>query len=195
MALSRDDQRVLLELARAAIEAHLAARPAPGHAPSPALQQRCGAFVTLRRHDDGGLRGCVGYVEPILPLAETVARAAVAAAVHDGRFPPVTGAELPLLNLHISALGPTRRVGAEEIEVGTHGLVIRCAGRSGVLLPQVAVEQGWDRWEFLSHTCRKAGLPSGAWKMPDAELVVFTATGFSEPATAASRRRPPGLAR
>ena len=180
MTLSRDDQRLLLDLARSAIEAHLAERPAPERAPSPALQQRCGAFVTLSRREDGELRGCVGYVEPILPLAETVARAAVAAAVHDGRFAPVTLAELPQLSLDISALSPTSRVRAEEIEVGTHGLMIHCAGRSGVLLPHVAVEQGWDRQEFLIHICRKAGLPSDAWKMPDADLLVFTALVFGE---------------
>lgn len=180
MTLSREDQRVLLDLARAAIAAHLAERPAPRHPASALLQERCGAFVTLTRRDDGGLRGCVGYIEPILPLAETVARAAVAAAVHDERFAPVTWAELPLLSLGISALGPTLRVGPEEVQVGTHGLRIHCSGRSGVLLPHVPVEQGWDRHEFLSHTCRKAGLPSDAWKLPDAELLVFTAVVFSE---------------
>src|SRR4030095_7298172 len=98
--------------------------------------------------------------------------------------------ELPQLGLEISALGPTRRVEPEEIEVGTHGLVIRCSGRSGVLLPHVAVEQGWDRREFLSHTCRKAGLASDAWKMGDAELLVFTATVFSEQGGAAGRPPP-----
>jgi AmmeMemoRadiSam system protein A len=180
MTLSRDDQRLLLGVARAAIEAHLAERPEPDHAASAALRERCGAFVTLKRRQDGELRGCVGYVEPILPLGETVARAAVAAAVRDGRFEAVTVAELPGLSVEISALGPTRRVQAEEVDVGAHGLLIRCAGATGVLLPHVAIEQGWDQPTFLAQICRKAGLPSDAWKRRDAELHVFTSTVFGD---------------
>jgi AmmeMemoRadiSam system protein A len=180
MTLSREDQRLLLELARAAIECHLAQRPPPDHAARAALDEPCGAFVTLKKRPAGELRGCVGYVEPILPLGETVSRAAVAAAMRDGRFAGVTAAELPQLTVEISALGPTRRVAAEEVEVGTHGLMIRCAGAGGVLLPHVAVEQGWDRDAFLVQICRKAGLPNDAWKRPDAQLFAFTALVFGE---------------
>jgi AmmeMemoRadiSam system protein A len=114
------------------------------------------------------------------PLAETVADMAVAAATEDGRFDPVAAAELPALSIEISALGPMREIRPEEVEVGVHGLMVRCGTRRGVLLPQVPVEHHWDRETFLAHTCRKAGLPSDAWRRPDCELLAFTATVFGE---------------
>ena len=69
---------------------------------------------------------------------------------------------------------------SEEIEVGRHGLMISCGPHRGLLLPQVPVEWGWDREEFLEHTCLKAGLPPDAWRQEDAELVSFEAEVFSE---------------
>ncbi len=182
--LSAEARRVLLALARGAIEARLGAA-ASGPEPSDRetkreLERPCGAFVTLRRRADGELRGCVGYVEPRFPLRESVTRAAVAAALEDGRFDGVTLAELPSLGIEISALSRTKPIRPDHIVVGTHGLILRCAGRGGLLLPQVATEHGWDRDQFLEHTCRKAALPSGAWRRPDAELLGFTAEVFGE---------------
>ncbi|MBI3932456.1 MAG: AmmeMemoRadiSam system protein A [Acidobacteria bacterium] len=178
--LSLESRRILLALARRAIEARLARRPPPVEDLPPDLREPCGAFVTLKRRRDGDLRGCVGYVEPHFPLAESVARAAVAAATADGRFDPVTAGELAGLSLDVSVLGPVRPIAPEDIRVGVHGLMIRCRGHGGLLLPQVPVEHGWDRVAFLEHTCRKAGLPSGTWEDPDAELYGFTATVFGE---------------
>ena len=109
-----------------------------------------------------------------------MARLAVAAATEDGRFARVTGEDLEGLVIEISALGPLVAVRAEEVEVGRHGLLLRLAGRSGVLLPQVAVEHGWDREEFLDKTAWKAGLPEDAWRRADAEIFVFTAEVFGE---------------
>jgi AmmeMemoRadiSam system protein A len=136
--------------------------------------------VTLRRRDDGELRGCVGRMVSEDPLAETVAAMAVAAATEDGRFDPVTVAELPSLSIEISALGPMREIRPEDVEVGVHGLMVRCGGRRGVLLPQVPVEHHWDRETFLAHICRKAGLALDAWRRPDCELLAFTAAVFGE---------------
>jgi AmmeMemoRadiSam system protein A len=178
--LTPDDGRRLLELARRAIEAKLGGRALEGAPTEGALGEARGAFVTLRRREDGELRGCIGFTEPTYPLVETVARAAAAAATSDGRFEPVALAELPRLTLDISVLGPLQPIAPADVRVGTHGLLIRFGGQAGLLLPQVAVEQGWDARTLLEQTCRKAGLPPGSWRQPGAELLAFTATVFCE---------------
>jgi AmmeMemoRadiSam system protein A len=178
--LGPEERRCLLELARLAIVARLEGRTLTIPEGSSRLRERGAAFVTLRRRRDRELRGCVGYVEPLFPLVEAVTRAATAAATADDRFDPVTDAEVSSLSIEISALGPTQLIRAEEVEIGTHGLIIRCAGRSGLLLPQVAVEHGWDLTAFLEQTSRKAGLPKDAWRQPEAELLAFTAQVFAE---------------
>jgi AmmeMemoRadiSam system protein A len=180
--ISAEGRRRLLERARRAIESAVSGRPAAELAAPDVegeLARRRGAFVTLTG-PDGELRGCVGVPEPIYRVDEAVERAAVSAAVHDRRFNPITPAELRTLVLQISVLSELRPIAAEEVEVGRHGLVIRHEGRSGLLLPQVAAERGWDRRRFLDETCRKAGLPPGTWRAPACEILAFTATVFSE---------------
>jgi AmmeMemoRadiSam system protein A len=177
--LTEEERRALLRTARESIAAHFAKRRPELPPPTGALAERRGAFVTLHRRD-GELRGCVGLLRSDASLVETVARMAVAAAVDDGRFEPVTGGELGELRIEISALGPLEPIRPEDVEVGRHGLLIGYRGRRGVLLPQVPVEHGWDRQTFLEHTCWKAGLPEDAWKEPAAELLGFTATVFGE---------------
>jgi AmmeMemoRadiSam system protein A len=172
--LSDQERRQLLALARGAIAARLG-RPGPEcPAPSGTLLERRGAFVTLRRQD-GELRGCVGFSEARFPLHEAVERAALLAAFEDGRFDPVRAEELDGLVLDISILSPLRPVAPEDVEVGRDGLMIRHAGRSGLLLPPVPLQWGWDREEFLQHLCLKAGLPRDSWRMAGAELLAFSA--------------------
>jgi AmmeMemoRadiSam system protein A len=178
--LAAEDKRRLLGLARQAIEARLGGRSLLEEPALGALAERRGAFVTLRRRSDGELRGCVGYVEPLYALAEAVTRAAVSAATADGRFAEVTLDEVPLLALDVSALGPLEPLVPNAVRVGIHGLIIRWQGRSGLLLPQVAVEHGWDAEAFLEHTCRKAGLPGDTWRQPDVELLGFSADVFGD---------------
>jgi AmmeMemoRadiSam system protein A len=174
--LSEPARRQLLEIARRAIEQRLRGltQTPLGELPDE-LGRMSGAFVTLRRKHDRELRGCVGYVEPRYPLAQAVALAAVAAATNDARFDPVTLDELALLALDVSVLGPTFPIAASEVVVGRHGLVIEKAGCRGLLLPQVAIEWGWDATTFLEQTCRKAGLPTTAWREPGAALSAFEA--------------------
>ena len=173
------DRPELLRIARTALEAALLALAGPGLTERPALRRPGGAFVSL--HDqDGELRGCVGQTRAERPLHETVARMAVAAATQDGRFDRVTGSDLAGIVIEISALGPLLSVRADEVKVGRHGLLLRLAGRSGVLLPQVAVENGWHREEFLARTAWKAGLPEDAWRRADVEIFAFTAEVFGE---------------
>ena len=180
MELSAEDGRRLLLTARRAIAAHLAGeRPAPEE-PTLGLRAPRGAFVTLRRREGGELRGCVGVMEAQAPLLETVARVAVMAATADGRFDPVTPGELAGLGLEVSVLGPLCPVNPQEVQVGRHGLLLRSGERHGVLLPQVALEQGWDRETFLDRACGKAGLSAGAWRQPEVQVLAFTAEVFSE---------------
>jgi len=145
---------------------------------NPALQTPQGAFVTITI--GGELRGCIGTFREDTPLYRTVAQMAVAAAREDPRFPPLTAAELPKIHVEISALTPMKPVSdVREIEVGRHGLYITSGFNSGVLLPQVATEYGWDRTTFLEQTCRKAGLPKNAWK-DGAKILSFEAEVFGE---------------
>jgi AmmeMemoRadiSam system protein A len=178
--LCAEDRRQLLSVARQVIASALSGAAAAPLAASPTLAEKRGAFVTLTRRLDGELRGCIGYVEPLFPLVETVSRAAMAAALHDRRFAPVTRGELAELAIEISVLSVPSPIRPEDVAVGTHGLILRVGGRSGLLLPQVASDHGWDAATFLDHTCLKAGLRPGAWREPGAELLGFTATVFGE---------------
>jgi AmmeMemoRadiSam system protein A len=180
-ALSDEDRRSLLRIARAALVAQLGGTPAPAlERDRPALQTRRAAFVTLTRRDSGALRGCRGEVVARRPLAESVARMAVASAIDDPRFPPVTADELPSIRISINALTPPAPISPEAIVVGRHGLWLTVGGRSGLLLPEVPLTYGWDRERFLAALCRKAGAPDDAWRRPDAELRGFEAETWSE---------------
>lgn len=143
----------------------------------PFFDTPCGGFVTL--HKEGSLRGCIGYVEAIEPLRTTISDMADAAAFRDPRFPALEAEELPRIDVEISLLSPLFPIEADDVVVGTHGLIVSHQGRRGLLLPQVPVEQGWDRTTFLQHTCLKAGLPPDAWEK-GASLEAFTAFVFGE---------------
>jgi AmmeMemoRadiSam system protein A len=176
---TEDVRRTLVEIARAAV-ADAAAGRKPAPPPALDLPPASGAFVTLKRR--GTLRGCIGTLECRRPLAEEVARLAVCAAREDPRFPPVTPAEALDLAVEVSILGPLERIDpadAAAIEIGRHGLVVEQGRRRGLLLPQVAPEWGWDRETFLAQTCRKAGLPAGAWH-DGAAVYRFVATVFAD---------------
>jgi AmmeMemoRadiSam system protein A len=180
--LDADDQRALLVLARGTIEHYLARGRYPAHgATSPALLAPGAVFVTLRQRATRALRGCRGEVVARRPLADAVQRTAIASALDDPRFPPVTADELPQLHIEISALTPLAPIDPQAVVIGQHGLMITHRGHAGLLLPQVPVEQGWDRETFLCWTCRKAGLPDDAWRAPDASLRAFECLVWGEP--------------
>jgi AmmeMemoRadiSam system protein A len=177
-------KRELLEIARNSIAATLQDKPphrADASEHSPELLQPGGAFVTLRI--GGELRGCIGYMESLLPIAEVVAEVAMKAAVDDPRFPPLTLAELEKTSVEISIISPPHLIqNKDEVIIGSHGLMLELGFNKGVLLPQVAVEYGWSVEEFLGAVCRKAGLPLFAWRDPAAAISVFTADVFDEEA-------------
>ncbi len=137
-----------------------------------------GVFVSLFR--GGELRGCIGNIEAIGALEESVASCAVSAALHDPRFSPVTAEEVKQLEIEISILSTPRQIRPENIEVGRHGLLVKQCNLRAVLLPQVAAERAWTRERFVEETCRKAGLPPGAWKNPDTQLFAFESEIFRE---------------
>jgi len=174
---SAEERRFLLELAHRAINAALAGADLDIGPVPDTLRAARGAFTTLTLQ--GQLRGCVGYVFAVKPLFETVAETAVAAAFNDFRFTPVTAQEAPRLRLEISVLSPLQEIDADDVVVGKHGLVITLGARRGLLLPQVAVEHGWDRKTFLEQTCHKAGLPADAY-LEGARIEAFTAEVFGE---------------
>ena len=179
--LSRAEQEELMEIAKRSV--YSAVKEGKilevKEIKEPSLLQERGAFVTLK--ENGRLRGCIGYTAPIKPLWETVRDVARFAALQDPRFPPVRPDELNKLEFEISVLSPFRHVlDIRQIQVGKHGLLIKKGRREGILLPQVAVEEGWDRMTFLRNACLKAGLPPDAWRDEDTDIFVFTAFVFGE---------------
>lgn len=178
--LTPHERRIVLDTARLSIAARLAGKeaslPVP---PLGILHEPLGSFVTLHMH--GALRGCVGTMVSQEPLYHTAARMALAAAFHDGRFAPLTIAEWPQTSIEISVLGPLTLcpdVGA--IELGRHGLLLHLQGKSGVFLPKVPIEQGWDKNTYLEQLCHKAGLPKGSWKHPQAQVYWYEALVFGD---------------
>jgi len=179
--LSPELQQKLLHIARETIEAYVRTRQKPDiEAQEPEFQQKAGAFVTIKTH--GRLRGCIGHIEGIHPLYRTIMEMAVAASTQDPRFPPMREDELADMHLEISVMTPLQRIeNSDDIQVGTHGILLRRGFRSGLLLPQVATEHHWDRETFLEHTCLKAGLSPNDWKDPNTEIYIFSAQVFHEP--------------
>ncbi len=180
--LSTEEKSILGDIASLAIGQHLADIPESPPKESSfrhgVLTEHLGCFVTLTKH--GRLRGCIGSLVGQEPLYQNVFRMAKAAAFQDRRFPPVVAQEWPELELEISVLGPMVLCpNVEAIEVGRHGLLLVQEGRSGVFLPKVPVEQGWDLLAYLENLCHKAQLPSGSWKNPQAQLYWYEAVVFS----------------
>jgi hypothetical protein len=175
--LSDADRIFLLNVARESISAHLEDRK---YTPTETEETRrkSGVFVSL--HVDGDLRGCIGMIKSRTSLVEAVAEMAVAAASDDPRFAPLTADELSRAQIEISVLSPLEVVHRfDTIKVGRDGLMIKLDMHSGLLLPQVAVDHGWDYIEFLEQTCLKAGLPKNSFKDKSAQIYKFTAEVFS----------------
>jgi AmmeMemoRadiSam system protein A len=176
--LTTEERAALLRFARETVASRVAGAAPPAPVSLQAPLDHSGAFVTL--YVSRELRGCIGFPGSAKRLDDVVGHCAVAAATEDPRFPPLTAAELPAVDLEISVLTPIRRVeDLAEIEVGRDGLIAQDGFRKGLLLPQVATEQGWDRDTFLSHTCLKAGLRPDAWRT-GAKISRFQAEVFSE---------------
>ena len=180
MILPHSAKKEILEIARRTLEKYLESRALIEIVPSePALIQRAGAFVTLEKM--GELRGCIGHMTADRPLHLMVQQMAIQAATGDPRFPPVTKEELKEIEIELSILSQLRLINEpSEIVVGEHGLVVSEGLHRGVLLPQVAIREGWEREKFLGYTCLKAGLSFDRWKVGTVQIEAFTAEVFGE---------------
>ncbi len=179
--LSPETRRDLLALARRSIESHFRGEPPPRLASDrqETFGQTRALFVTLRQAGD--LRGCIGTLSPRGDIGRTVPEFARRAAFEDPRFPPLSEDGLTTCVIEISVLTPPEPVtDPAEIEVGRDGLILESRGASGLLLPQVATEWGFDRERFLDEVAGKAGLPAGAWRDPTARIWRFQADVFAE---------------
>ena len=174
---SREERSLLLQLAHQSIAAALEHREISLVPPNPHLAEPRGVFTTLYYHGD--LRGCVGYIFPVMSLYRTVAESARGAAFDDSRFAPVTREQAAELEVSLSILSPPQPIRPEDVEIGRHGLLIKMGDYRGLLLPQVPIEHKWDRIAFLEQTCKKAGLPIDAWQT-GAQVEAFTAEIFGD---------------
>ncbi len=178
--LNKDQQVKLLKLARNTIAVKLGL--GTGEKPEfndAIFGEKCGAFVTL--HIRGRLRGCIGYIKGVKNIPETVTDMAEASAFKDPRFPPLRKEEYNDIDIEISVLSPIEPVeSVSDIMVGRDGLIISRGFNSGLLLPQVPTEQGWDLETFLVNTCYKAGLPGNAWQQKGTKIEKFSAQVFGE---------------
>ncbi len=144
-----------------------------------------GVFVTLNKND--GLRGCIGFPMPVKKLSRAIVDGAIAAATEDPRFPPVATKELDSITFEVTVLTPPMEIDVSypieylsKIKVGRDGLIISHSFYSGLLLPQVPGEYGWNVEEFLQHTCHKAGLEKDFWKSGKAKIERFEGIVFKE---------------
>jgi AmmeMemoRadiSam system protein A len=180
-SLSEADRRAALQLARTAVVEAVSHRKPPDAFPREGIfAERRGVFVTL--HVRNRLQGCIGVIEAEEPLGEAIVRCAASAALEDPRFAPMNNEQLRELSIEISLLSPMEPIAPESIEIGRHGLFLRLHAQRGLLLPQVAIEHRLTREQFLSETCRKAGLRGEAWRDPEARLFGFTCEVCSESA-------------
>lgn len=178
--LNAEQQQYLVELARRTIREYVTTgRKVKPDRRDGLLGEKRAVFVTLEK--EGRLRGCIGDLVAHEPLVDAVVSKAIAAATEDPRFPPVSVGELNSLRLHVSVLSPTRKISSpDEIILGKHGVIVSQGLRKGVFLPEVAIQQGWDRDTMLRYLCaEKAGLPPDAWKH-GATLEVFTTQQFGD---------------
>jgi uncharacterized protein (TIGR00296 family) len=189
MEITDDQGSFLVRTARRAVEEqvlHMGRLPVPEDTPQE-FGRNAGVFVTLNTHPDSNLRGCIGHPYPDSPLIEALIDSAISACSRDPRFPGVRKEELGSIVLEVTVLTPPEPIKARRpseyprfVEVGRHGLIVRKGWYQGLLLPQVAVDWGWDAEEFLSQTCRKAGLPLTAWIDEDTQVLRFEGSIFGE---------------
>lgn len=178
-SLSDNDRQSLLTFARQVVVEAVTRERLPDNIPHDGIfVERFGVFVTLRKRNR--LCGCIGVVQADAPLGDSIARCAASAALQDPRFAPMRAADLGDLQVEISLLSPPEPVDASKIELGCHGLIIASGDSRGLLLPQVATEHRFTREQFLSETCRKAGLSPDAWRDARTQVLAFTCEVFSD---------------
>ena len=183
--LTLDEGKMAVRLAREALTLYVEKKKnlEPVGLP-PVFDENRGVFVTL--HEDGALRGCIGYPQPVMPLGRAIVDSAINAGTRDPRFPGIKSGEQKRIELEVTILTKPepyrepKKLLPTLVRVGMDGLIISKGPFSGLLLPQVAMEWGFDSLEFLSQTCVKAGLPPDAWLDEETEVQHFEAQIFAE---------------
>ncbi|CAB3289407.1 Protein MLAUSG7_v1_1209 [Methanocaldococcus lauensis] len=185
--LTLEEGTFAVKFARAVIENYLSGKDVIVENYPDVFNEKRGCFCTLHTYPERELRGCIGIPEPILPLIKALEEAAISAATKDPRFPPVTLEEMDYIIIEVSILTPPELIKVrhpreylEKIKIGRDGLIIKYGMHSGLLLPQVPVEFGWDVEEYLAHLCLKAGLPPDMWLDENAKIYRFEAQIFEE---------------
>jgi AmmeMemoRadiSam system protein A len=176
---SKEENQDVLKLAREVIIAKVSGIRIPSKTTdNDKFKSKRGAFVTL--HKDKELRGCIGYPLPIKPLYSAIIDNAISASTEDPRFSPVTLDELDNISIEISILTVPKEIEDYNlIEIGKDGIIISKNFNSGLFLPQVPTEQGWNLEQYLSYGCLKAGLLHDEWKR-GTKIETFQAIVFSE---------------
>jgi len=188
MTLAKNEGETAVRIARQMVDEFVKNGKVPTFEKLPKIfSEKRGVFVTLEKYPSHELRGCIGYPEPIMSLLNAIKDSAISAASRDPRFNPVQEKELDGTVVEVTILTPPKKIVVEKpedypkkIKVGRDGLIIKSSFYSGLLLPQVPVEWGWDETEFLRQTCRKAGLVLDSWQDPQTEVFSFQGEVFSE---------------
>ncbi len=172
--------------ARAVIEQSVRSRTLPSAKLPSCFTEDQGAFVTIHTYPNHDLRGCIGIPLPVMSLQDSITEGA-RSATRDPRFPPLQESELDHIIIEVTILTKPEEIPVDkpqnylkEIEIGRDGLIVEQGFFKGLLLPQVPVEQGWEKEEFLSHTCMKAGLPPDAWFDKKTKILKFSGQVFTE---------------
>ncbi len=185
--LSNDDGHTLVKTARMIVTQYLknGTKPKLEKEFTDNFSFKSGVFVTL--NTTIGLRGCIGYPLPDKLLFSALEDAAISAATKDPRFPAVKSKELDSITFEVTILTPPEKIVVSKpeeylskIKIGRDGLIVKHGFYSGLLLPQVPIEYGWNEKEFLEYTCEKAGLPKNYWKNSETEIQKFEGIVFKE---------------
>ena len=184
--MNLQDGEKAVRFARRVIETYVRGEPAPKTDLDSVFKEKQGVFVTIHTYPSHMLRGCIGIPEPIMPLQDALVEAATS-ATRDPRFPPLSERELDNIIIEVTILTPPKLLEVSDpkeylskIKIGRDGLIVRKGGYSGLLLPQVPVEEKWDVEEFLANTCMKAWLPADAWLDRNTKIYTFSGQIFTE---------------
>jgi len=184
--MNLQDGEKAVRFARRVIEAYVRGEPIPKTDLDSVFKEKQGVFVTIHTYPSHMLRGCIGIPEPIMPLQDALVEAATS-ATRDPRFPPLSERELDNIIIEVTILTPPKLLEVSDpkeylskIKIGRDGLIARQGGYSGLLLPQVPVEEKWDVEEFLANTCMKAWLPADAWLDRNTKIYTFSGQIFTE---------------
>ena len=181
-----EDGELAVKIARKVVDTSPKSHEIPDFDVPDIFFENRGVFTTLKTYPKKELRGCIGFPEPVMPFIEALVHSAYAAAQEDPRFSPVRHRELNKIVVEVSVLTPPEEITlkpeerAKGVIVGTHGLIAESGFSKGLLLPQVAVEYGWDAEKFLSQTCWKAGLSPDCWLSERTKFYRFSADIFEE---------------